>query len=260
MLEKVKQLVVEASSLMKTGFEVFTKNTQDNIVTSADVAVQKFLEENLTALLPGSGFLGEESDPSHAEREYCWIVDPIDGTMNFSRGLNQSAISVGLRKDEDVILGVVYNPFNEEMFWAEKGKGAFLNGKPIHVSDKTFDKSLVCTALCVYRKEFSQLSNEVFYDIFSECSDFRRFGVCSLELCYLAAGRADLYFEYSLYPWDYAASICILTEAGGVIGSPSDNSLSLSHCSPVIAANNEANYRQLKGICNRHFTEVGYSY
>lgn len=254
LLEEVIKIVEAASRFTKTdGFRVFQKGTAENIVTSADIAIQRFLERELCALLPGSGFFGEESEPGNADNKLCWIVDPIDGTQNFARNLGQSGISIALRDGDEVALGIVYNPFLKELYWAEKGKGAFLNGRPIRVaSDRTFKEGILCTALSLYNKEYAPVCHEIIIDAYMKCNDIRRFGACSLELCYLAAGRVDLYFEYRLSPWDYAAASLILTEAGGTIGSFPEDKVSLAHPCTVIAANNPENHKALKDIVGAH--------
>ena len=201
LVEDVKKIVLKAPELaMGNDFEVFQKGDVANIVTSVDLNVQKFLEMELTDLLPESGFFGEESAPENADRQLCWIVDPIDGTQNFSRHFNQSAISVALRDGDKIVVGVVYNPFNKEMYWAAKGHGSYLNGKQIHVSARPFKNSLFSTALPVYHKTYAKPCLEILEEVFPQINDFRRFGACSLEVCYVASGRSDLYFEYHICP------------------------------------------------------------
>lgn len=221
LVEQVKAVVVEAAKFTQvTEFSVCEKEGESyNIVTSADVAVQEFLQERLPSLVPGSSFQGEEEGWQHGKGEMRWIVDPIDGTANFSRGMRQSGISVAFRTNDGLVLGVVYNPDLKDLFWAIKGGGAYLNGERISVSKKDFEHSILCTALCLYRKNYSKICSDVLFDAYQKCADFRRFGAASLELCYLAAGRVDTYFEIRLFPWDFAAATVILREAGGVIGT-----------------------------------------
>ena len=153
MLIKIEQLICivrDASKFMITdGFEIEQKGGCENIVTSSDLAVQNFLCEKLLEIMPESGFLCEEKDINDSQHEYTWIIDPIDGTANYSRGIDQCAICVGLKHDDEMEMGVVYIPRTNEMFHAEKGKGAYLNGKPIHVSNRPF--AMPCCALpCLY--------------------------------------------------------------------------------------------------------------
>ena len=248
-IEQLTGIVREASRLMVSdGFEIEQKGGSENIVTSSDVAVQNFLCERLLQLMPESGFLCEEKDINDTRHEYTWIIDPIDGTANYSRGIDQCAICVGLKHHDDMQLGVVYIPRTDELFHAEKGKGAYLNGMRIHVSGRSFGDAVLCTALPVYHKEYAEVCSRIIVDAFGKCNDIRRFGACAPELCYLAMGRCELYFEYLLSPWDYAAASLIVTEAGGIISSADGSSLRLTEPTGVIAANSIENYRQLLGI------------
>ncbi|MBR2192256.1 MAG: inositol monophosphatase [Bacteroidaceae bacterium] len=253
MMNELIGIVKQASSLMLTdGFDILEKDGVTNIVTSSDVAVQEFLKTKLSQLLPGCGFLCEEEDKHRLGKEYTWIIDPIDGTANYSRGIDQCAICVGLQHNKDMEMSVVYLPRTNELFSAEKGKGAFLNGKPIHVSKRPFSNSLFCTALAVYHKEAAQLCSDIIIDTFMQCNDLRRFGAAAPELCYLAMGRCELYFEYCLSPWDYAAASLILMEAGGVISNLHADFPSLSEPSGILAANNAQNLAKLQSIVDKH--------
>ena len=262
LVEQVKGLVLEAANFTRVGNYSITEKEGEsyNIVTSADVAVQKFLQEQLLALVPGSGFMGEEEDQRDTTTQMCWIVDPIDGTTNFARGMQQSGISVAFRIGTELVLGVVYNPDLDDMFWGVKGKGAYLNGTKLSVSKKDFEHSIVCTALCLYRKNYADICSGILKDVFLQCADFRRFGVASLEICYVAAGRADSFFEFRLYPWDIGAAAVILREAGGIIGTIDwrDGGLKLSQDlildapSPIIASNCCENFHKIGQIVLKH--------
>lgn len=248
-LQQIIDIVKEAAGLMQTdAFEISKKEGFANIVTSSDVAVQDFLCGRLKELMPDSGFLCEEEDMWDTSHEYTWIIDPIDGTANYSRGIAQCAICVGMKHNEDMAMGVVYIPMTGEMFYAEQGKGAFLNGRQIHVSDRPFENSLLCTALPVYHKEYAQMCSDIIVEAFGRCNDIRRFGACAPELCYLAMGRCELYFEYLLSPWDYAAASLIVTEAGGTITATDGSPVKLTQKGGVIAANNAANHKQMADI------------
>lgn len=258
MIDRLIEIVKEASKLMLTeGFEVAQKDGYANIVTSSDVAVQEFLCRNLAELLPGSGFLCEEGDTENEdenenEYEYLWIIDPIDGTANYSRGIRECAISVGLRHGEVMEMGVVYVPRAGELFHAVRGKGAFLNGKPIHVSERPFANGVLCTALAVYHKEHARVCSDIIVDAFMECNDVRRFGAAAPELCYLAMGRCELYFEYLLQPWDYAAASLILEEAGGCICRSDGREIDSTLPSGVLAANCKESLDRLVAIARKH--------
>lgn len=253
-LEQLKGTVLEASELMITeGFEITDKDGYANIVTSSDIAVQNYLCGKLAELLPGSGFLCEEEDMNDTSHEYTWIIDPIDGTANYSRGIAQCAICVGLKHRDEMVMGVVYLPRTKEMFSAEKGKGAFLNGKRIHVSDRVFANAIMCTALPVYHKEYAEVCSGIIREVFRKCNDIRRFGACAPELCYLAMGRCELYFEYLLSPWDFAAASLILMEAGGVIASLDGKTPDFTSPCGIIAGNSEENLKELLEIVRKHY-------
>lgn len=249
-------VVREAASLMVTdGFEIQEKGGCENIVTSSDVAVQNYLCGRLAKLQPGSGFLCEEKDICDVQHEYTWIIDPIDGTANYSRGIDQCAICVGLKHDDMMVMSVVYLPRTDELFHAEKGKGSYRNGTRIHVSDRKFENAVLCTALPVYHKEYAGVCSNIILETFGKCNDLRRFGAAAPELCYLAMGRCELYFEYLLSPWDYAAASLILTEAGAVITSRDGGPLALTEPSGVIAANSKDSHGRLVEIVRRHVAD-----
>lgn len=250
-LEKLIETVKEASQFMaKEQFEVAQKDGYSNIVTSSDLAVQEFLRKRLAEELPGCGFICEEDDVQDASKEYTWIIDPIDGTANYSRGIKQCAISVGLKKHDEMVMGVVYVPWDNELFYAEKGRGAWFNGKHIHVSDRPFENSILCTAMPVYYKEHAAESADIILRAFMQCNDVRRFGAAAPEICYLAMGRCELYYEYKLSPWDFAAALLILKEAGGVITDSKGNAPTCCEKSGIVAANNAENHARMLALVN----------
>ena len=260
MLDSVTDIVRRASELMLT--DVFSINEKDgcaNIVTSSDLAVQDFLCRELRKLIPESGFFCEEEEFHDPDKEYVWVIDPIDGTANYSRGIDHCCISVALEHFGEIILGVVFSPARNEIYTAEKGKGAFCNGKPIHVSERSFGNSLFCTAMSTYRKEYAGICNEVIMDTYRQCNDFRRFGSAAIELCFLARGFIELYFEFRLQPWDYAAAMLILTEAGGYIRNLDGSLPRLNSPDLVFAANSEDSINRLSGIVRGHISTIPYS-
>ena len=248
MINKIIEIVKEASKLMTADITIEQKGNDSNYVTSADVNVQHYLEEHLLKLIPGSTFLGEEEGEQVIESEYIWVVDPIDGTSNFIRGLGASAISVGLVKDGKPYLGVIYEPYKEEMYWAERGKGAYLNGKPIHVSGRDFKHATMCSAASLYNKDLAKPCFNIIQKVYYQSDDFRRFGAAAIELAYLAAGRVELYFEIRLFPWDMAAGQVIIEEAGGVVEFLHEDGLPLDRPAGMIAASSKENFDKLREI------------
>ena len=197
---------------------VTAKEGRQNYVTEYDKKVQDLLQKGLAKILPKALFLGEESDvETDISSGLSWIVDPIDGTTNFIKGLNMSAVSVALALDAVPQLGAVYNPFTDEFFSAVKGAGAWLNGSPIHVSDNDLTDGVVLVGTAPYHEELANASFGMMRHYFEMCIDIRRFGSAALDLCFVACGRAELYLEQLVSPWDCAAGALILQEAGGIV-------------------------------------------
>lgn len=258
-LEQIAAVVREAAGLMvRSGFEIHDKGSRENLVTSSDIAVQHFLTERLGHLLPGSGFLCEEEDLSDVRHQDVWIIDPIDGTANYARGNENCCISVALVRGGILTAGIVFSPWRGELYSAEKGGGAFCNGKPIHVSGRSYEDGILFTAMSTYRKEFARCCSEIIFDIYMDCNDFRRTGSAAVELCLIAAGQAELYFEMRLMPWDYAAASVILEEAGGTICSFDGKAPSLSQPSLILAANTYEHCRRLLNVVHRHLPAIPY--
>lgn len=231
MLEKIIPIVRQAGEIVLSAHDVWSqtheKSSAADLVTEYDLAVERFLKEKLPPLMPGSLFFGEEEKENASPLTgWVFIVDPIDGTTNFVRGLKQSAISVALAHDGAVEYGVVYDPYKDEMFSAKRGGGAFLNARPIHVSQRPLSEGVFGMGTAIYDRQFLAPTMRVTEQLFRRSCDFRRLGAAALDLCDVACGRLDLFFEYSLSPWDHAAGGLILTEAGGVIstleGAPMD--------------------------------------
>lgn len=219
MLNKIIDAVLKAGEIYKNAsgdLGIEDKGSAVNLVTKYDKMIQDFLFAELEKIVPGCKFLGEEGDDNKELTDgYCFIIDPIDGTTNFIKGFQHSAISVGLAKDREMIMGVVLDPDLNNVFYAEKGKGAFLNGKPIHTSDCSLDKSLVLFGTCPYEHELAHKTFELTEKIFYKAVEVRRAGSAALDICYVASGKADLYYEMILRPWDWAGASLILSEAGG---------------------------------------------
>lgn len=251
MLEKIIAIVREAGEIVLSATDIASKTTEKSgaadLVTKYDVAVENFLREKLTALLPDALFYGEESekcgDPTTG---WVFIVDPIDGTTNFVRGLNQSAVSVALYKDGVPEYAVVLDPVKNELFSAQRGKGAYLNGAPIHVSDRPLEKGIFGMGTAIYNREFEAQTMAVTAQLFTRSCDFRRMGAAALDLCYVAAGRYDAFFEFSLAPWDFAAGRLMIEEAGGMLCTMEGEHIPIARCG--IWAANPVNYHILKEL------------
>ena len=260
-LQLITDIVRAASTLMDRtgGFEVHDKGARENIVTSSDLAVQHFLTEQLQLHYPDVGFLCEEEDLNDVSgHEAVWVIDPIDGTANYARGNENCCISVALVDRGEPVLGVVYSPWRAELYTARKGRGAFCNGKPIHVSNRPFEQGILFTAMSTYRKELAKSCSDIIYDLYMACNDVRRTGSAAVELCLMAAGFAELYFEMRLMPWDYAAAGLILQEAGGAICDFDGHTPSPFKPSMFIAANNKDSCQRILDTVQKHLKILPY--
>ena len=217
---------------------VSVKEGSGNFVTKYDKMVQAVIQEELARIAPGSHFIGEESDVNErCEEGVLFIVDPIDGTHNFLKGLKHSCVSIGVAVDGKRYAGAVYDPYRDELFSAMRGQGAFLNGAPIRVSDLPLEQALTFFGTCSYYPELNEASAAAYLKYLKLTADLRRTGSSTLDLCYVACGRADLFFELRLCPWDYAAASVIIEEAGGKVTNGEGGEVSLFEKSSVIGMN-----------------------
>lgn len=190
-----------------------------DFVTAADLRAERILREELGRARPGYGFLMEETgEITGTDRSHRWLVDPLDGTLNFMHGLPHFAISIALERDGQLVAGLVYDPVKEEMFTAEKGRGAFMNDRRIRVSARRdLPSALLATGIPFPgRPEHARFLLEL-ETAMSAAAGVRRFGAAALDLAYVAAGRFDGFWERGLSPWDLAAGIVLVREAGGFV-------------------------------------------
>ncbi len=213
-----------------------TKGSPYNLVTQADLNSEKKIVSILKKAFPSHGIMAEEGSNSNKDFEKVWIIDPLDGTTNFAHSFQYFCVSIALKFKSEIVLGVVFDPLRKELFYAEKGKGAFLNGKKIHVSKKLFPESLLITGFSYDRSKLFDMNIENFSALYKQVHGIRRNGAAALDLCQLACGRADGYWEFSLKPWDIAAGQLIVKEAGGKVTNEKGN-LWLPENDSVIASN-----------------------
>src|SRR5215472_12808750 len=190
-----------------------------NFVSSADRRAEEQLHAELAKARPGYGFLGEEEGRREgSDKSHCWIVDPLDGTTNFLHGIPQFAISIALEREGTIVAGVIYNPVNEELFIAERGKGAFLNDQRLRVAARRrlAEAVVACGLPHLGRGDLAQFRAE-FAAVQEQVAGVRRFGAAALDLAWVAAGRLDAFWERNLSPWDIAAGVILVREAGGFI-------------------------------------------
>lgn len=209
MLHQLEGVVRRAGDIVREAHDIeratMEKHGAADLVTKYDVAVQGFLQRELLALLPEADFLGEEGDHATLTRPWTFIVDPIDGTTNFVRRLHYSDISVALAQDGQTQYAVVYDPFADELFSAQKDGGAFCNGLPIRVSERDMAHAVFLCGSTIYDRSLTEQNFSLIRQLYEKGLDFRRFGAAALDLCQVAAGRVEVFGECCLSPWDYAA-------------------------------------------------------
>ena len=242
MLKKICDITKEAGSMILHSPLVSVKQKTNfaDFVTDRDVAVQRFLNEKCKELLPSAGFYGEEDEARTAECEYVFVIDPIDGTANFVNGLDASAVSVALLRNGQAEYGVVFNPYKNELFSAMRGGGAYLNGVPIHVTQKPLISSLADVGTSPYTRDLAKKTLRVMDGLLDICGDTRRCGSAAIAGCNVAAGRCALMFELRLCAWDFAAARLIVEEAGGVFASLDGCEQPLADTPPIAMGTHEA--------------------
>ncbi len=223
---KLIKIIKEAGELLKDGYyskKDVTFKAKKDLVTKYDIGIENFLKEKFLAEFKDFNVIAEESDNSNCKFANSIIVDPIDGTTNFVNQVPHICISVGVYKDKKPYIGIVYNPILDELYEAEIGKGAFLNGEKIEVSkEEDFQKALVSTGFPytsgTCEDDLNDVVNKI-KNILPKCQDIRRLGSAALDLCYVARGTYEAYYEMNLKAWDVSAGIIILSEAGGKIST-----------------------------------------
>ncbi len=243
----LKDIIIRAGEIM-TGARNIEKDggveekgeNAANMVTIYDVAVQSFIIDEIKKHIPDARFVAEEkeNDKESLSQEYCFIIDPIDGTANFIHDYRHSCISLAMLNRGVVVFSAIYDPYLCELFSAQKGYGATLNGMKISVSERDMEHSIVAFGTSPYHKRrLGDATFKLCRELFERCSDIRRCGSAALDLAYLAAGRNDIFFEMELCPWDIAAGWLLIREAGGIITTKDGEEIDFSRSCPVIAAN-----------------------
>ncbi len=254
-ISKDLQLAINAAKkagvLVRNGFgnvnEVSIKQNVNDVVTDIDKKSERLIIEELN--VSGYSILAEETGSLKNDSDFVWVIDPLDGTKNFSASIPLFCISIALMKGSRVLLGVVFNPFSDELFYAEKGKGAFLNGKKISVSDCNFSTGCIIFVNSGWKQQSRSDFIEASSRLRNSCS-LRYFGSTALELCYVAAGRGDAFLSSGDSLWDYAAGILIVEEAGGIVTDWKGNAWS-EFLNFIFASNKSINNEireKIKGI------------
>jgi myo-inositol-1(or 4)-monophosphatase len=249
------KIIKKAGKILKEGFYTdknISFKAKKDLVTEFDVAVEKYLKKRFSKKFKKFNIIAEESDNVNIEFNNSIIIDPIDGTTNFVNGVPHTAISVGVYKNKKPYLAVVYNPILDELYTAKIGKGAYLNGKKLKVStEDNFQKSLIATGFPYTSGSDENDLNDVvkrIKDVLPLCQDLRRLGSASLDLCYVACGTYEGYYEMNLRAWDVSAGILIVTEAGGKISNINGDEYTLFEDKFLVASNGKIHNEFIKNL------------
>lgn len=241
----------EAAKLMLQAHDIMAEEKTDrrDVVTEYDRRVQELLMLRLSDAVPGARFFCEENSVhDDLTAPDVFVIDPIDGTMNFVRHMHHSCISVAYLSGGETMAACVYDPYKDELFSAVRGEGARLNGRPIHVDDAPLAENLVCLGTAPYRTDLADETFRLARIAFDAGLDLRRFASAELDLCAVAAGRAGLYFELSASLWDFAAGALIVAEAGGVCTDITGAPLRLDREKSSVAAGGRRAYADFMGL------------
>lgn len=255
MKRKLINIIKEASKILIEGYynekDVRFKAKKD-LVTKYDVAVENFLKKRFSEEFKDFNVIAEESYDNSLKFDNSIIIDPIDGTTNFVNRVPHTAISVGVYKNKKPYIGIVYNPILDELYYAKINKGAFLNGKKIEVSkQKTFQKALISTGFPYSNGSCEKDLNMVIKQmrkVLPNCQDIRRLGSAALDLCYVARGSYEGYYEMNLKAWDVSAGIIILTEAGGKVSNEKGKKYRLFKDKYIVATNKKIHKKLLEHL------------
>lgn len=261
LLEVAKEAALAAGEIHMEYFgknkEIFHKQNEFDLVTNVDRQSEAKIFSIIKREFPEHCFLGEESgETCSAQSDFIWIVDPLDGTTNYTHNFPHFAVSVGLYYKNKPYLGVVFDPFKNEMFWAAKGSGAFLNAEPIEVSSsEKLSTSLLATGFPYGRDGILEENLGYFHKFIYKAQAVRRPGAAALDLCYVACGRLDGFWELNLSPWDVAASICIIEEAGGKVTNIDSEEFDFD-IKDIVASNSKI-HNQIKEVISESRKERG---
>lgn len=241
-----------AKKYLLVGFEVREKSVSD-LVTDADVESEQAIAAVIRQAFPDHAILGEETHKGEISSEHLWIVDPIDGTTNFAHGIPHFAVSVAYYHKGEAVCGVVLNPARNDLFLAERGAGAWHNGKRVQVnSQRNLNQSLVGIGFYYDRGQMMECTLSAIRDLFQkDIHGVRRFGTAALDLCHVGVGYYGAFFEYQLSPWDFAAGRLFVEEAGGMVTTARGTPIPLEKTS-VLASNTALHSAMLEITGHRH--------
>jgi myo-inositol-1(or 4)-monophosphatase len=251
LIEAAKAGAAENVRFFNTDFKISNKEGVNNLVTEADHAAEKAILTVIKSNFPGHQVLAEETGAIVVDSAYKWIIDPIDGTVNFAHGIPLNCVSIAVEHNGEIVLAAVYNPHLHEFFFAEKTKGATLNDKPIRVSNET--AAIKACLVTGFPYTYINVPNgplEIFERFIRKGVPVRRLGSAAIDLCWVAAGRFDGFYEHKLEPWDSAAGYLIVEEAGGKVTDFEGNKFSV-YQHRVLATNGKIHEEMLEVINGR---------
>ncbi len=216
----LKSALLESGAILRRRFGKvgYKQKRRADLLTVADLQSQTSVLSALRRAFPQDDFVAEENETRLTASRYLWIIDPLDGTTNYAHGYPAFCVSIGVLRDGEPWLGGIYDPFRDELYFAEKGRGATLNGRSIRVTrTASVDKALLVTGFAYDRAERADYYLRRFKAFMIRCHDIRRSGSAALDMAWVAAGRADGFWEYELNPWDVAAGFLLIAEAGGKV-------------------------------------------
>jgi myo-inositol-1(or 4)-monophosphatase len=254
-LETAVEIARESGALLANFFErrvPFELKGDFDLVTEADRASEKLVVERLRSHFPSHGIVAEEGGGHESPSEFRWYVDPLDGTTNFAHGFPMFNITLGLERAGEIIAGVVYDPIRGEMFTAERGSGAWLNNRRLHVSKATRLADSLASTGFPSRKRHANVNIHFYHQMAMSSHGVRRTGSAAIDLAYVASGRLDAFWEFGLNPWDMAAGILLVSEAGGRV-SDMNGALHAIPGSRHILADNGTIHEEILGLFGEIF-------
>ena len=253
----IKPICLEAGEVLNNNFGkiqyIKDKSSAIDLCTNADIESEKFITESIIKQFPNHSIIAEEGSQKLTQSDYRWVVDPLDGTINYVHNLPIFSVSIGLQYKNETILGVVYNPAADKLFYAIKNEGAFLNNKSIEVSSsKTLSDCVLATGFPYTHDKYYDVSFSIFKDFYDKTQGLRRLGVASLDLCFVAMGRFDGFYEFNLKPWDICAGAIIASEAGATCSDWNNSPLPFSG-SRALCANPNIHKQMIEVLNNKKY-------
>lgn len=252
MLEKTIEIAKEAGEIIRDGFgeniSIEFKTDEANLVTNVDKAAEKIITDFIKTEFPTHSILAEESGENNNNSEYKWVIDPIDGTTNFAHALPLFCVSIGVQKNDETIIGVIYDVMRNVVYSTEKGSGSFENGKKITVSkNSNLARSVLVTGFAYERGDEFKDAIKIFGSFLNKTRAVRRLGSAALDLCYVASGVFDGFWEANLSPWDVCAGMLLVEEAGGKVSNFSNQPVDI-YSNQLLATNALVNDEMVKII------------